>query len=70
MKRPGRVHLRVWNAAAEKVAEVVEEKPAGPQTSVLTVRDYAPGVYIYRVILRYDSGVVEKLSADRFVVTR
>jgi|GEM_PF-2200646 len=70
MKRSGRVHLRVWNAAAEKVAEVMEDKPSGPQTSVLTVRDYAPGVYIYRVILRYDSGMVEKLPIDRFVVAR
>jgi hypothetical protein len=70
MKESGRVRIRVWNAGAEWVAEVNEYKSAGPQTSILTVRDYAPGVYLYRVLLDYDSGVEERLSTVRFVVLR
>jgi hypothetical protein len=70
MKSSGKVQVRVWNAAAEKVAEVVDYRAAGWQTSLLTVRDYAPGVYIYRVFIEYDSGVREKLKAERFVVRR
>ena len=70
MKGPGRVRIRVWNAGAEWVAEVDECKPAGSQTSVLTVGDYAPGVYLYRVLLDYDSGAKERLSTVRFVVLR
>jgi len=66
----GRVRIRVWNAAGEWAAEVVEYKSAGPQCSRLSVCDYAPGVYLYRVLFEYDSGVREKLSPVRFVVSR
>jgi hypothetical protein len=70
LKEPGRVRIRVWNAAAEWVAEVNEYKASGPQTSILTVRDYAPGVYLYRVLIDYNSGGHEQLSTVRFVVLR
>ena len=69
MRGPGRVRIRVWNSAGQWAAEIAERKSVGPQTSRLTVRDYASGVYLYRVMFDYDSGVFERLSPVRFVVS-
>jgi hypothetical protein len=52
------------------VAENTENKASGPQTTRMTIREYAPGVYLYRARLDYDSQRADQLPLRRFVVSR
>jgi hypothetical protein len=68
MAAAGTAQVLVWNAIGESAAETSERKAAGAQSSRLTVRDYADGVYFYQVVLRYDGGSTEKLPVEKFIV--
>ena len=68
MAKQGNVSIKVWNMTAEPVCGLNEFKPAGPQTSQLTIDRCATGVYLYRVQMAYDDGTVETLPLKRFVV--
>jgi len=65
---PCRVRISVFNAAAQKVAEVDDQRPAGPCTSDLDLSKCKSGVYLYKVELNYDGGASEKLPVKAFVV--
>jgi hypothetical protein len=66
----GKVAIRIWNENGDLVAKVEENKPAGPQKSWIPIRDFSSGIYIYKVVMTYDSGSVEKLDAQKFGVAK
>lgn len=68
MARAGEVRVRVWNAVGDPVADLVEMKGTGDQTSRLTVREYATGLYFYQVVLRYNDGGTSELPTEKFIV--
>ncbi len=60
MAQPGRAVIRVWNAWGNLTATLNDPKSSGLQSSQLDVSTFAPGHYLYRVELDYDSGQSEK----------
>ena len=68
MKNAGFARVTVWNASGELAAEAAEYMPVGPGKLTLTVRDYAPGVYLLRAKMVYDSGGGDVYPLKRFVV--
>ena len=58
------------NAKGELVAEVKDDKPAGTQVTRLPIRNFAAGVYLYRVGLEYGDGTSTRLGVQKFVVVR
>lgn len=69
MREGGACLVRVFHEGGKVVASFREEKPAGPTFSRVNACPLAPGVYLYRLTLRYDSGTSEKLSG-KFVVKK
>ena len=66
---PGEVLIRVWNERADLVDEIRERKAAGgAQVTKLATRAYAPGVYLYRVMVSYDKGTSEAFAVSKFAV--
>jgi hypothetical protein len=70
MAESGKADIRVYNEAGDLVARIQDDKLIGTQTSRLSVRDFAPGVYIYKVLLTYASGKVESLEVQKFAVRK
>ena len=68
MREAGDVEIRVWNSAGDLVAQVFDARGAGTQQSSLRLNYFAPGVYYFRVSMRYASGSSESLSAQKFAV--
>jgi sugar lactone lactonase YvrE len=68
MTGPGRMKMTVWNEAAERRAEVTDQKPAGSQSTAFDISGWATGVYFYALTLNYDSGAVQKLPPQKFAV--
>jgi sugar lactone lactonase YvrE len=68
MANAGQVKIMFYNEAGELVDKVEDSKPAGPQTSAVTVRDFAPGVYYYVIHLTYGLGDSENQKPQKFVV--
>ena len=70
MAEPGKAKIRVYNDNGDYAAGIEEQKPSGAQKSTISVRDFAPGVYIFKVVLTYDSGKSESLDAQKFSVIK
>jgi hypothetical protein len=70
MGAPGKVKIRVFNILGEMVARLEEDKPAGVQVTRLTTGNYAPGIYLYKIDINYDSGGVQSLPVAKFLVVR
>jgi|GEM_PF-1182480 hypothetical protein len=56
MSAAGTAYVMVWNDRGDLVAKVQQQQLAGPQTIVVPVGAFAPGVYLYRVDLHYPAG--------------
>jgi hypothetical protein len=68
MEGPGRMKLTIWNEAAERRAEVTDQRPEGSQSAAFDISGWASGVYFYALTLTYDSGVVQKLAPQKFAI--
>src|SRR5258708_6457689 len=63
MAQSGSAQILAYNESGELVVNFNDLKPAGLQTSKIDLCCLAPGVYVYLVLLHYDSGGQEKLRA-------
>jgi hypothetical protein len=70
MAEAGQMNLKIWNEAAELVAEVKQHLPAGVQAMRFDLTGLSSGVYFYEATLRYDSGRVETFKPNKFVMIR
>jgi hypothetical protein len=70
MEGKGTVEIRVFNVAGQWLSSKSETKTVGPQTTVLDLSGFAPGVYLYQVRFTYDSGGTGLLPVAKFMVTR
>jgi sugar lactone lactonase YvrE len=68
MTGPGRMKMTVWNEAAQRRAEVTDQKPAGSQSTAFDISGWATGVYFYTLALSYDSGALQKLPPQKFAI--
>lgn len=68
MNASGSVKVRVYNEVGDLVDTVQENKTAGPQTSKIRTKSFAPGVYLYLLTITYDSGSSVSQSVKKFVV--
>jgi hypothetical protein len=70
MLESGEAQIRVYNEIGDLAAEQKEQKLSGPQKTQISVRNFAPGVYLYKVVLAYASGKNENLNVQKFVVLK
>jgi hypothetical protein len=70
MEESGKAEIRVWNENGDLLETVKDELPAGPQKSKISLKGYAAGVYLYKIMLSYGSGRVEKQDVQKFVVLK
>lgn len=68
MAGPGSVQVLAYNEAGDQVVHFNDLKPAGLQTSQVDLCCLAPGVYLYLILITYDSGATERLKPGKFVV--
>ena len=68
MKRSGEATLRVYNQTGRLVDTIREDKPAGRQSSLVSVGKFAPGTYYYVVFAKYSNGEDEVQAPRKFVV--
>jgi hypothetical protein len=66
MSEAGRAEIRIHNEAGELAALVQEDKISGSQRSQISIKDFAPGIYLVKVVLTYNSGTVESLDVQKF----
>ena len=70
MAEAGKVQVRLWNENGDLAAAPSEAQAAGYRCMRLDIKGYAPGIYYYRVVLRYDSGREERLRAGKLAILR
>jgi hypothetical protein len=70
MQGPGHVKVRIYNDHGDLAASLEEDKPEGPQSSQFQIGAFAPGVYLYKVVVQYASGASESLAVQKFGVIR
>jgi hypothetical protein len=70
MTETGRASIRIWNENGDLVASLDEPKLSGPQTSRIAIGGFAPGIYLYKIILYYDSNTEQRLNVRKFVVAK
>jgi hypothetical protein len=70
MAGSGTVQVMAYNESGENVINFNDVKPAGVQASQVDLCCLAPGIYIYLVLIHYDSGNQEKLKPGKFAVVR
>ena len=70
MSEVGKVEIRVYNEIGDLVTSVKEEKLAGSQKSQVSVNAFAPGLYLFKVTMEYDSGATESLGVQKFSVAK
>jgi hypothetical protein len=68
MASQGTAHVRIYNAVGNLVASADDLELSGVQQSVISVNGFAPGVYLYKVVLNYDSGGSQSLAVQKFGV--
>ena len=68
MHGPGTGRIRVWNAAGQLSSTVEDHFNQGKTLLHLTIKDYAPGVYLYQLGLDYDDGRKVTGPIKRFAV--
>jgi hypothetical protein len=69
MQEAGVAEVRLYREDGILAARLERRHEAGLQTVPLGSCSFAPGMYLYRVVLKYDSGLVEKLKSGWFVVS-
>ncbi|HTB21794.1 MAG TPA: ice-binding family protein [bacterium] len=70
MDQPGRASFKVWNENGDLAATLEEDEPSGVQKTQIPVNRFAPGVYLYRVDITYDSGATSDLGLQKFAVAK
>ncbi|MES2202181.1 MAG: ice-binding family protein [candidate division FCPU426 bacterium] len=70
MAEAGAVDLRIYNDRGDLVARDEQEKASGVQKSQVPISQFAPGVYLYKVVLTYASGSKESLETQKFTVKK
>lgn len=70
MKSAGMANLRIWNENGDLAASLEEHRLGGPQKSIIPITSFAPGVYLFRMVLTYDSGEVQRLDVQKFAVQK
>jgi hypothetical protein len=65
----GQATVLIWNDRGDLVAKVVQQQLSGPQLTVVPVGAFAPGVYLYRVDLKYAAGEVRS-DVKKFTVIK
>jgi hypothetical protein len=70
MANSGTVQVLAYNESGDLVVNFTDLKPAGLQSSQVDLCCLAPGIYLYLVMINYDSGSKEKLKPAKFVVVR
>jgi hypothetical protein len=65
----GQATVLIWNDRGDLVAKAQEQQLAGTQKTEIPVGSFAPGVYLYRVDLRYASGEVRS-DVKKFTVIK
>ena len=66
----GSAQILAYNESGDLVVNYSNSTPSGLQVSKIDLCCLAPGVYVYLVLLHYDSGRTEKLKPGKFVVVR
>jgi hypothetical protein len=70
MKSSGTVTLKIYNQTGRLVDTVNDTKPAGPQSSSVSVGSFASGTYYYVLYIQYNSGSSETITPRKFAVLR
>jgi len=70
MAESGTAAIRIWNERGDLSAQQEDHRPAGPQETRIQIATFAPGIYLYKIILTYDSGRIERLDAQKFAVVK
>ena len=71
LQKPGDAVLDIFNERADLAAMVSDPGlPAGLHSSRVDLAGLAPGVYFYKVTLKYSDGSVERLKAGKFLRIR
>jgi hypothetical protein len=71
MQDSGTASIRVYNAIGDLAASVQSgEELAGTQRSLISLDGFAPGIYLYKIVLKYDSGASESLAVQKFGVRK
>jgi hypothetical protein len=70
MSENGRADVRLWNDNGDLVARMQEDKGSGPQKTRFPSAGFAPGVYLAKVVMTYDSGTVERTDVKKFTVSK
>ena len=70
MASVGRAVIKIWNENGDLVATQADNKLADIQKTQIPVATFAPGVYLYRVFITYDSGATENLDVQKFAVAK
>lgn len=70
MVTEGKATIKVWNENGDLVATQEDSKLVGVQRSLIPVADFASGVYLYQVRMRYDSGATEDSDVQKFAVSK
>lgn len=60
--------VSVYHEGGDLVAKFEESLGAGSQKLPLDLQNFAPGVYLYRVLLRYDGGEETAQGWKKFAV--
>lgn len=68
---PCQARVRVFQAAGEPACLVEQRhESAGVKSAEIPSEDFAPGIYIYKVDLKYDDGKRDKRPLGKFICTR
>jgi hypothetical protein len=70
MQSSGQAEVRIYNDHGDLAASQKNTEPSGAQVTQFQVHDFAPGVYLYKVVLTYDSGSSESLPVQKFGVIK
>lgn len=66
-----RSEIQLYNVAGEKVMTLTgEHSHAGAHRKAWDIRDVAPGIYIYRVMISEQSGKVYSTKSGKVVVVK
>jgi len=66
----GKFQIRIYNENADLVANVTEQKMAGNQISQIPTGNFASGIYIYKIVLTYNSGRTDNFNVSKFAVAK
>ena len=70
MREAGVAEVIVYNERGNRAAEEKLAFPAGPGLLTIPLQRFAPGVYLYRTRLSYNSGNSEASKIVKFLVAK